>query len=125
MRTLLALLLLIPSLSWGNIINFKCKADSDTTYYKTGEILTLKELRFFDMKINENNDLIEFNSDYPVGGKFITMEGSKFYYDSLKYVNINVYLRSAHLWFDGLKNFTYTKSDLDKVRVFFASCNKN
>ena len=123
MKTLITLLLLIPSLSWGNVDSFRCKVDSVSTYYKNGSISSSKESNYFDVRINTNNYIVEFDSEYPVGGTRVSFADSKFYWNTLGAINVNVYTRNAYLWFDGLY-FTYTNSNPDYVDVIFATCKK-
>tara|TARA_E500000178_G_scaffold274349_1_gene272932 strand:- start:1479 stop:1859 length:381 start_codon:yes stop_codon:yes gene_type:complete len=123
MKFLLTLLFLIPSLSWGDVDSFRCKVDSDSTYYKNGSISSSTESNYFDVRINTDNFYVEFDSEYPVGGTRVSFAESKFYWNSLRAVNVNVYTRNQYLWFDGLL-FSYTKSDANKVNVIFATCKK-
>jgi len=123
MKTLLSLLLLIPSLSWGNVDSFRCKVDSVSTYNKNGSISSSKESNYFDVRINTDNYYVEFDSEYPVGGTRVSFADSKFYWDNLKIIDVNVYTRNVYLWFDGL-HFTFTKSKSDYVDVIFATCKK-
>ena len=122
MKTLLALLLLIPSLSWGEILTYTCEVEYSPTITKKDDSSIWIKHAPFDMKIHEDRYLIEFNSNHPVGTTFMAIDNRELY-DMSKIVKSQEFNGSIFLYFDG-SNFTLTRTDVDKVKVIFANCRK-
>ena len=121
MKTLFALLLLIPNLSWGNELIFSCYMDKGNGVSKNGyDVLVLRE--DFDLKIHEDRYLVEFSTKNLVGTKFMAIANRPLY-DKSKVVKANHFDGSYFLYFDGV-DFTLTKTDSDYVYYYFATCRK-
>ena len=121
MKTLLALLLLIPSLSLGSEIIYNCDVDFSEEIEKEGDGI-IHLISEFDLKIHEDRYLIEFSTTRLVGKKFMAIANRPLY-DKSKVIKANEFDGSYFMYFDGI-NFSLTRTDFDSTYVHFATCRK-
>ena len=121
MKTLLALFLLIPSLSLGSEIIYNCDVNKAEIVKKKGDSI-IHLISEFDLKIHEDRYLVEFSTTKLVGTKFMAIANRPLY-DKSKVIKANEIDGSYFMYFDGI-NFSLTKTDFDNTYISFATCRK-
>ena len=121
MKTLLTLLLLIPSLSLGSEIIYNCNVNKAEMVKKKGDSI-IHLISEFDLKIHEDRYLVEFSTTKLVGAKFMAIANRPLY-DKSKVVKAREFDGSYFMYFDGT-NFALTKTDFDNTYINFATCRK-